>query len=104
MQEKPTTVKQKSLKVEILEKMGQLVTTGFGIVAALAWNDFIQRLFRTFFPRPEDNLWAMLGYAVFITVVIVLVTFQIGRLLERAKNQLNQDKKGGRRPASPPAA
>lgn len=84
---------RQSLPVEILEKMGQLVTTGFGIVAALAWNDFIQSLFRRFFHRPGDNLWAMFGYAVLITVVIVLVTFQIGRLLERTKKQLNQGKK-----------
>lgn len=94
----------KSLKVEILEKMGQLVTTGFGIVAALAWNDFIRKLFEQLFHRPEDNLWAMFGYAVVITVVIVLVTFQLGRLLEQAKNQLNQDKKSGQRaPPSPMA-
>ncbi|TSC76426.1 MAG: hypothetical protein G01um101431_559 [Parcubacteria group bacterium Gr01-1014_31] len=88
-----TPEERKSLKVEILEKMGQLVTTGFGIVAALAWNDVIKKFFETIFPRPEDNLWAMFGYAMVITALIVALTYQLGRLLERAKMQLNQAKK-----------
>ena len=102
--EEKSTRHQKSLKIEILEKMGQLVTTGFGIVAALAWNDLIKKFFEQIFHRPEDNLWAMFGYAVVVTVLIVLVTFQISRLLERTKNQLNQDKKGGQATPQKPAA
>jgi len=94
MPEKPTRVEQKSLKVEILEKMGQLVTTGFGIVAALAWNDVIKKLFDKIFPRPEDNLWAMFGYAVVVTVLIVVLTYVLGRLLDRAKKQVIEAKNG----------
>lgn len=84
---------KKSLKVEVLEKMGQLVTTGFGIVAALAWNDLIKKFFDKVFSRPEDNLWAMFGYAVVVTVLIVVLTYILGRLLDRAKKQLIQAKK-----------
>lgn len=86
---------RKSLKVEILEKMGQLVTTGFGIVAALAWNDLIKKFFDKAFSRPEDNLWAMFGYAVVVTVLIVVLTYVLGRLLDRAKKQLSQAKNNG---------
>ncbi|MDO8559722.1 MAG: DUF5654 family protein [bacterium] len=93
---------RKSLKVEILEKMGQLVTTGFGIVAALAWNDFIKKFFERVFSRPEDNLWAMFGYAVVVTVLIVVLTYVLGRLLDRAKKQLNQAKKEQGEPPLPP--
>lgn len=93
MSEKRTPTEQKSLKLEILEKMAQLVTTGFGIVAALAWNDLIKKFFERLFPRPEDNLLAMFGYAVLITVLIVGVTFMLGRWVEGAKNQLSEAKK-----------
>lgn len=79
------SLEKKSLKIEVLEKMGQLVTTGFGIVAALAWNDFIKSLFEKLFPKPQDNLLAMLGYAIVVTVLVVLLTIQLGRLLETAK-------------------
>ncbi len=85
----PQTQRQKtSLRIQILVQMGTLMTSGFGIVAALAWNDLIKKFFERVFSRPEDNLWAMLGYAVAITVIIVLVTLQIGRLIERAKRDL----------------
>lgn len=83
--QQPTAQEKKSLKVEILEKMGQLVTTGFGIVAALAWNDLIRKLFDRYLTHPEDNLLAMLAYAVFITALVVVLTVQIGRLIDRAK-------------------
>lgn len=81
----PTREERKSLKVEILEKMGQLVTTGFGIVAALAWNDLIRKFFERLFPRPEDNLLAMFAYALLVTALIVFLTVQIGRWIDRAK-------------------
>ena len=79
---------KKSLKVEVLEKISQLVTTGFGIVAALAWNDTIKGVFERFFPKPEDNLLAMLGYALIITVLVVMATIHLGRLINIAKKRL----------------
>ena len=56
----PTTAliqKMKSLKEikkaqrEVKEKMITLVLDGFGLVAALAWNDAIQALFSALFPK-----------------------------------------------------
>lgn len=93
MSEEKTIAEKKSLKLEILEKMAQLVTTGFGIVAALAWNDLIKKFFERLFPRPEDNLLAMFGYAVVITALIVVVTYLLGKWVEGAKNQLSEAKK-----------
>ncbi len=86
-------IKNKSLRVEVLEKIGQLVATGFGLVAALAWNDFIKNLFSRLFPEPKNNLFAMFAYALLITILVVVATLQLGRLLEIAKRQLEQEKK-----------
>ena len=68
--------------------MAKLITTGFGIVAALAWNEAIKALFVKIFPRPEDNLLAMFGYAIIITILIVVATLQVSRLINIAKKQL----------------
>ena len=84
----------KNLKIEILEKISSLATAGFGLVAALAWNDAIRALFAKFFPQPGDNLLALLGYALLITVLVVIVTIQLGRAVNLAKKQLNRGKKG----------
>lgn len=60
----------KDLKLEILEKMSTLVTAGFGLVAALAWNEAIKKLFETIFGK-QSGLIAMFGYAIIITVIVV---------------------------------
>ncbi len=39
---------------EVLDKMVQLVTAAFGLVAALAWNEAIQGLFTLIFGEAGD--------------------------------------------------
>jgi hypothetical protein len=71
---------------EVLDKLVELVTAAFGLVAALAWNTAIQELFNMIFPEAGD-LIAKFLYAVVITVIVVFVTIRLGRLTERAKEQ-----------------
>ena len=84
--------KNKNLKLEILEKLATLTTAGFGLVAALAWNSAIQDLFKqvNVFGQP-DSLLAKFVYAFAITVMVVLVTYAIGRSVNRAKGELGPD-------------
>ncbi len=74
----------KSLKLEILDKMSSLVTAGFGLVAALAWNDAIKALFEIIFPK-TSTIIAQFVYAIIITVVIVIITIKLGKLTDVAK-------------------
>jgi len=78
----------KSLRIEILEQVSSLATAGFGLVAALAWNDAIKAIFSQFFPSPGGNLLALLGYALVITILVVVITIQLGRAVNLAKKQL----------------
>lgn len=78
---------------EVLDKMVQLATAAFGLVAALAWNAAIQEVFDEFFPQTG----AILGkffYAVVVTIIVVFVTIYLGRAAERAK-KIEEDRKGG---------
>ena len=68
-----------SLKTEVIEKIGALMTVAFGLVAALAWNSSIQALFREIFGT-ADNLVAMFSYALIVTVIAVIATIWIARL------------------------
>jgi len=70
-----------------------LATSGFGLVAALAWNEAIKAFFTTFFPQPGGNLLVLFSYALFITTLVVIITVQLGRAVNLAKKQLSQDKK-----------
>ncbi|MBN1779413.1 MAG: hypothetical protein JW816_04345 [Candidatus Buchananbacteria bacterium] len=89
-EQKPTHEEKKSLKIEILEKVSSLATAGFGLVAALAWNDAIKDLFAQLFPNPDNNLIAKFVYALFITSLVVLVTVQLGRVVNLAKKKLDK--------------
>ncbi|MBI4135375.1 hypothetical protein HY477_01425 [Candidatus Uhrbacteria bacterium] len=77
---------RKSIKIEIVEKLSTLMAAGFGLVAALAWNDAIQSLFQAIFPS-ASNVVAKFIYAVLITVLVVLVTTRLARLADRLKKE-----------------
>ncbi|MBI2551844.1 hypothetical protein HYW17_00895 [Candidatus Uhrbacteria bacterium] len=62
------------------------MAAGFGLVAALAWNDAIQSLFTTIFPT-ASNVVAKFVYAGLITVLVVLVTTRLARLADRLKKE-----------------
>lgn len=69
---------------QIVEKIAALVTSAFGLVAALAWNDAIRALFDQYYPRGETaRATALLVYAAVVTAVAVLATVWIGRVAQR---------------------
>ncbi len=84
----PTELNQKlSLRIAILEQLQTLVIAGFGLVAALAWNTAIQDLFRLFLPD-QQSLAAKFLYAVFITIVVVLLTNRLSKTIEALKTKV----------------
>ncbi|MFA5020824.1 MAG: DUF5654 family protein [Patescibacteria group bacterium] len=83
----------KELRLEILTRMTDLAIAGFGLVAALAWNDSIRALFDRFLPKTADSgAISQLFYAVIITIIVVLVTLKLGRMTSKAKDELKEFK------------
>jgi hypothetical protein len=70
------------MQKEVIEKIAALITAAFGLVAALAWNEAIQEIFRLVFGE-QSGIWAMLFYAVVVTIIAVVVTIWIGRVAEK---------------------
>lgn len=77
-----------SVVESVLDKITALAVAAFGLVAALAWNDAIKGIFSLIFPSPEDNVLAQVLYAVFITVVVVVITILLSRYSKKAKEKL----------------
>ena len=73
------------MKREVIEKLAALLTAAFGLVAALAWNDTIKAIFAQLF-GPQSTIWAMLIYAVVVTIIAVWATIKIGRAAEKVKD------------------
>lgn len=67
------------IKKQTMHNVVVLVTTAFGLVAALAWNTAIQAFFTRLFGT-QSSLLAMLGYAVLVTIIAVVVTTYISKL------------------------
>jgi len=76
------------MKTEVIEKISALMTAAFGLIAALAWNDAIKSLFA------EGGLLAFLAkygvwvYAIFITVIAVVITVWIGKAADKIKTKI----------------
>lgn len=75
-----------NLRSEFLKTMVQLATAGFGLVAALAWNDAIQSLINRFLPS-GSGLISKLIYALIVTTIAVWVTYSLGKLTQEAKEE-----------------
>lgn len=69
----------KSLREEVLDQMRTLIAAGFGFVAALAWNEAIQALLKSWLPRSGSSLVGKFIYAMLVTVVFAVVTARIGK-------------------------
>jgi len=77
--------KIKETKKEVKEKMLTLILAGFGLVAALAWNDAIQAFFKVLFPESEGVIGKFV-YAALVTVIVVLISSSLRKIGEE-KNQ-----------------
>ncbi len=88
--EKSKNPEEKKLHVEVVKQMIQLSTSGFGLVAALAWNNVIQDLVNNYLKKwlPQgSSVISLLLYAILITAIAVFITFQLSKLLQRIDNK-----------------
>jgi hypothetical protein len=74
--------KIKETKKEVKEKILTLILAGFGLVAALAWNDAIQTLFKVFFPESEGVVGKFI-YAAIVTVIIVFISSHLRKINQK---------------------
>jgi hypothetical protein len=72
------------IKREFKEKITTLILGGFGLVAALAWNEAIKTLFETIFPKKNELIGKFI-YAIIVTFIVVFVSWQLKKISERGK-------------------
>lgn len=87
MQEIKSRIKKEAieLKKEFLERSISWILTGFGLVAALAWNEAIKSLVDILLGTSKASLLAKFIYAILVTLLVVFVSKQLGRSVENDK-------------------
>lgn len=70
---------------ELVQQLVTLSTSAFGLAAALAWNETIQQVVKEFIePRlPGSGLLSKFIYAALVTILAVIITFQLSRLASK---------------------
>ena len=64
----------------------KLMTSGFGLVSALAWNELIKEIVKEYvkpFFGESSGIISLAIYAVLITFLAVLVTYQLSKFAEK---------------------
>ena len=76
---------EKKFHQELVSQLLTLSTSGFGLVAALPWNETIQQIVKDFIePKiPGSGLLSRLIYALLVTLFAVIITFELSHLASR---------------------
>lgn len=84
----------------VFKQMLTLATSGFGLVSALAWNQFIQEAIDTYikpFVPYSSTIISKLLYAFFITTLAVIITYQLAKLIEKVEGNKKENAKRKKR-------
>jgi hypothetical protein len=67
---------------QLITQLVTLATSGFGLVAALAWNETIQAVVKQYIEPniPGSGIVSRLIYALIITALAVFITYELSRL------------------------
>ncbi len=87
--------KEDKLSLALIKQMLQLSTAGFGLVAALAWNDFIKTFINDYikpYTQSGSALVSQLIYVVIVTVLAVTVTYYLTKVKNRIQGEAEKDK------------
>lgn len=79
-------LKAKNIRRELLNEMLRLSTNGFGLVAALAWNELIKETVKTYiqpFAGKSSGIISLFIYAVIVTILAVGVTYNLTKFVKK---------------------
>lgn len=87
---KKTKEEIRKYQLAVVRQMLKLATSGFGLVAALAWNELIKTLINDYIKTKisvGSGLISLIIYALIVTVLAVFVTLQLSKLAERLEEK-----------------
>jgi hypothetical protein len=92
---KKTKGEIKKYQLAVVKQMLKLATTGFGLVAALAWNELIRTFINDFIKSKislGSGLISLAIYALIVTALAVIITLQLSRIAEKLTKEEKEEK------------
>jgi uncharacterized membrane protein len=86
----------REFQIQLLQQMVTLATSGFGLVAALAWNSVIQEFVNSYVKKwlpGGGGIISLLIYALIVTILAVIVTYNLSKALKRLTIEDEEDSK-----------
>ncbi len=74
----------KEIRIKVIETVAALMTAAFGLLAALAWNEAIRMAVIDWLGEASGTV-GLFVYAIIVTIIAVVATIYIGRVLARYK-------------------
>ena len=87
---KKVTKEFKKTQLAFLKQMVKLATSGFGLVAALAWNNVIKEFVEVYVKKylPDGSgFLSLVIYAIIVTALAVTITLQLTKLTEKLEEK-----------------
>lgn len=73
---------KKEIKKQVQKQLLTYMIASLGLVAGLAWNEAIKGLIEYIFPLSQNTIQAKFLYAVFMTILIVIISYYLARLMQ----------------------
>ena len=74
------------MKSKIVAESLTMMTSAFGLVAALAWNEAIKSVIDQFVPKGKGTL-SLFIYASIVTILIVIVSTRLARIKQNFEQE-----------------
>lgn len=75
------------IRHEFIKQLLSLTTSGFGLVAALAWNEVIKEVVEIYI-KPiagqYSGIISLVIYAIIVTALAVLITYNLSRISKKS--------------------
>ena len=84
----------KKLHKELIKQLITLSTSGFGVVAALAWNEAIQAFVKQYIDKYASigsGILSRFVYAIIITALAVFITYQLSKIVGKEEEGEKKD-------------
>lgn len=87
---KKTQEEIRKYQLAVVRQMLKLATSGFGLVAALAWNELIKTFIKEYLRARisvGSEIISLAVYAILVTTLAVFVTLQLSKLAGRLEEK-----------------